>query len=300
MNYANNSEVRDIIKRALKEDIGKRDISTESFIPKDAKVKAFIVAEDNGVICGIDIAKKTFRLLDRSLKFSTLIRDGDIIKKGQILAKIYGKASAILTAERVALNFLSLLSGIATKTKKYADKVRPYNVKILDTRKTFPGLRKLEKYAVRAGGGFNHRCSLDEMVLIKDNHLKAQSAKRLPRRQAGKTQSLKDLIKNLKNKVPEGIKIEVEVKDIREFKEALRAEPDIIMLDNMTVQEVRRAVQLKKSLFSTNKRSLPKLEVSGNINIINVAPYAATGIDFISLGTLTKDVSSLDLSLEVK
>ena len=181
MSCYNRLDTKDIIRRALKEDIGERDITTTAIIPKSKYVKALLLAKEDGIVCGLGIAAEVFKVKDKNIRFKPLILDGQKIRKGGVIAHIFGRAQSILTAERVALNFLSLLSGVATKTREYVDKVRPYKVKILDTRKTLPGLRALEKYAVRIGGGYNHRMRLDEMILIKDNHLKvARGCQRLP------------------------------------------------------------------------------------------------------------------------
>ena len=285
MNYFRSTEVKEIIKKALKEDIGKRDITTTTIIPENKYAKAILLAKENCVICGLNIAAEVFRIQDKKIKFMSNVLDGKKIKEGKIIAHISGRAQSILTAERVALNFLGLLSGIATKTRAYADKVKPYKVKILDTRKTIPGLRELEKYAVRIGGGYNHRMRLDEMVLIKDNHIEV--ARRTPH-----AASLKNIIEGIRKKIPRGIKLEIEVKNLREFKEALEAGPDIIMLDNMKVEDIRKAVVLRKVAVS-------KIEVSGNVNLNNVRKIAKTGPDMISVGALTHSVKAVDISLEI-
>ncbi len=274
MNYFRSTEVKEIIKKALKEDIGKRDITTTTIIPENKYAKAILLAKENCVICGLNIAAEVFRIQDKKIKFMSNVLDGEKIKEGKIIAHISGRAQSILTAERVALNFLSLLSGIATKTRAYADKVKPYKVKILDTRKTIPGLRELEKYAVRIGGGSNHRMRLDEMVLIKDNHIRVtESYRELPR-------------------VTGSYKVEIEVKNLKEFKEVLKLKPDIIMLDNMKVEDIRKAVLLRKIAVS-------KIEVSGNVNLNNVRKIAKTGPDMISVGALTHSVKAIDISLEI-
>ena len=287
MNYYKGS-ISDIIKRALREDIGKGDITTAAIIPEDKYVKAALKAEENCVICGLDTARKVFTTQDKNIEFKPHILDGQKIKKGKIIAHILGRAQGILTAERVALNFLSLLSGVATKTRAYADKVKPYGVKILDTRKTIPGLRELEKYAVRIGGGFNHRLNLDEMILIKDNHLKV----------------IGDRLwvmgfKEIKNKITPKIKIEVEVKTLKEFKKALKINPDIIMLDNMSIRDIKRAVQIRNHLSPITYHLSPKLEASGGITLKNVRAVASTGVDMISIGALTHSINSVDISLEI-
>ena len=291
MSYIRDSKVRDIIKVALSEDIGKDDITVKMLIPKAKKVHAVILAGSKGVICGTDVARLVFKLLDRNIRFIPQVRDGDYIKNGQIIANIYGRATGILTGERVALNFLGLLSGIATRTREFVHKIKNFNVKIMDTRKTLPGLRELQKYAVRIGGGYNHRFRLDEMVLIKDNHFNAA-------RGVHPAPYAKKIIKIIKEKKIKDVKVEIEVRNLREFKEALKAEPDIIMLDNMNVKDVKKAVRMKRNTQQAICDTL--LEASGSVNIKNVRAFAQSGVDIISLGTLTKDISCLDLSLEIK
>lgn len=282
MNYLKN-----ILKQALKEDIGKGDISTLSLIPKDKCVKAALLVKENCVICGLSIAAEVFKIQDKRIRFKPLFSDGQKIKKGKIAAYISGNAQSILIAERVALNFLSLLSGVATKTRSYVDKVGPYKPKILDTRKTIPCLRELEKYAVRIGGGFNHRMRLDDMVLVKDNHIKVIG------------DQLWVIGKDIKKKTLDK-KIEVEVKTLNEFRQALKIKPDIIMLDNMSIKDIKRAVELRNNLSPDADYLTPKIEASGGITLKNIRKVASTGIDMISIGSLTHSVNSIDISLEIK
>lgn len=284
MNYFSQG-IKDIIKQALREDIGKRDITTTAIIPKHKYAKAILLAKENCVICGLGIAREVFKIHDKKIKFNSQVPDGQKIKKGKIIAYISGRAQSILTAERVALNFLSLLSGVATKTRAYSDKVKPYKVKILDTRKTIPALRELEKYAVIIGGGYNHRLRLDEMVLIKDNHIHVT-------RHTSHVTRLKNIIEEARRMIPVGMKLEIEVRNLREFKEALEARPDVIMLDNMKVGDIKKAVLLRKAAVS-------KIEVSGNVNLNNVRKIAKTGVDMISVGALTHSVKATDISLEI-
>ena len=274
MNYIKDLEVRHIVMYALKEDIGLKDITTEAFIPRGKTVKAILVTKEDCVICGLGVVALVFRLQDKNIKFRPLVQEGNLAKKGKIIARISGKAKSILSAERVALNFLSHLSGISTQTRNFVKQVKPYKAKIMDTRKTIPGLRLLEKYAVRIGGGFNHRLSLDEMVLIKDNHLKIIGGI--------------NKLTGFKRKY----KIEIEVKNLREFKEALKTRPDIIMLDNMKVTDIRKAVKIRKN-------SQPKLEVSGGVTLKNVRQIASTCVDMISIGALTHSTTAADISLEI-
>ena len=277
-----NFEIKKIIREALKEDIGKKDITTHLIIPKNQLVEALIICkQDNVIICGLNLTKLVFRHIDKGIIFKAKVREGDLISKGTIVAEIKGKAKGILSAERTALNFLSLLSGIATFTHRFKEKTKPYKIKIMDTRKTHPGLRILEKYAVRVGGGYNHRLRLDEMILIKDNHLRI----------LGGIKNLKNIFKNIKNKISPKIKIEIEVKNIEEFKIAQTLKPDIIMLDNMSLEEIKRIVRLNKGKI--------KLEVSGNINLRNIREIAKMGVDMVSIGAITHSAKSVDFSLEM-
>ena len=270
-----------IIRHALVEDIGKGDITTQLTIPKDKEVTAVFVAREDCVACGLPVAERVFKLIDSSVKFNALTKEGRIIKKGKILAKLSGKASSILTGERVALNLLSMLSGIATKTKEYVKEIEPHKTKITDTRKTIPGLRELQKYAVRVGGGYSHRMSLDEMILIKDNHIKVtEGYDKLP-------------------SVPKGFKIEIETQNIDEFKHALRFKPDVIMLDNMKVDEIKEAVKIRNNTLFNTHHPKTKLEASGGIDLKNIRSVASCGVDIISIGDLTHSVESADISLEI-
>ncbi len=273
-----NKELESLITEALKEDIPQRDITSESIIPEDHISKAHILAKEEGVLAGLDVALMVFQCIDPSLRFQKKFKDGDEFKKGDILAALEGKTISILKGERVALNFLQRLSGIATLTRKFVEAVKGTSTKILDTRKTTPGLRKLEKYAVRMGGGMNHRISLSDMVLIKDNHLAVIG-------------SIKEAIERAREKVDKEIKIEVEVKNIEELKEAIEAGADIVMLDNMNISEIKKAVKIAKG-------KVP-LEVSGKVNLDNVKKIARTGVDFISIGMLTHSYKSIDISLEI-
>jgi nicotinate-nucleotide pyrophosphorylase (carboxylating) len=274
MNYIKEPDIKDIIINALKEDIGTGDITTQTVILKDKIVKAVLLAKENCVVCSIGVAALVFRTQDKNIRFKTCVKDGEFVKKGKIIARLTGKAGSILSAERVALNFLCHLSGIASMTRKFVEAVKPYKAKIMDTRKTTPGLRILEKYAVRMGGGFNHRFSLDEMFLIKDNHLKVVGGIAKLRGIGGE------------------YKLEIEVKNLPEFKKAIKLKPDVIMLDNMSIKDIRKAVQIR------NYR-LPKLEVSGGITLKNAKKIASCGPDMISIGALTHSVRSIDISLEI-
>jgi nicotinate-nucleotide pyrophosphorylase (carboxylating) len=274
-------EQRLIIKRALLEDIGRGDITTQLSVPKNVSIRAQIIAEENFLLCGINLASEVFKTVDPSLKFEVKIKEGQQVIKNDVLAIISGKAAGILTAERVALNFLALLSGISTKTSKFVKQIKPFKTKVTDTRKTIAGLRQLQKYAVRVGAGYNHRMSLDEMVLVKDNHLKIMG---------GYSKLLR---------VPKGYKIEIEAQSLKEFIRALSFKPDIIMLDNLSIADILKAVKIRNNLRINCQTCLSLLEASGGIHLGNVKKYAATGVDIISIGELTDSVESVDISLEV-
>lgn len=277
-------KVNEIIRMALKEDVGALDVTTNSIVPKGLNIKADIITREDGVVCGLGLCEAVFESLDKDIKFKPQARDGDAIYKDKVLCYLEGPARAILTGERTALNFLARLSGIATLTRKFADKCAPYGVKVIDTRKTTPGLRYLEKYAVSSGGGHNHRMGLWDQVLIKDNHLKA----------APKKQALEQLVKDVRRKVQKNVRIEIEVGSIKEFEDAIKGRPDIIMLDNMGPADVKKAVGSKKA-----GRAAPVIEVSGNIDLENIEEYAKCAPDTISIGALTHSFRSLDFSMEV-
>jgi nicotinate-nucleotide pyrophosphorylase (carboxylating) len=272
-------QIKKIIQFALAEDIGTGDITTQATVSRKKKGRAQAIAKDDFVIAGIDVFAETFQLLDKSIKVKKLMDDGCRAKKGDVIAEVVGSLSNILQAERVALNIFQRMSGIATLTAQYVKAVRGTKAKILDTRKTMPGLRVLDKKAVRIGGGCNHRTGLYDGVLIKDNHIEAAG---------GITAAVKAQIKGLTHT----LKIEVETKNIKEVKEALKCGVDIIMLDNMTVPAMKRAVDFVAG------RAL--LEASGNVRLQNVSKIAATGVDLISIGELTHSVRAADISLKIK
>ncbi|MEK6645182.1 MAG: carboxylating nicotinate-nucleotide diphosphorylase [Candidatus Firestonebacteria bacterium] len=278
------NDIKKLIKKALIEDIGKGDITTNAIVPQEKLAFAKLIAKDYGILAGVEIAKYSFVLLDKrmtkgntgSVKWTAKLSDGSTLVPGKIIAEIYGPAKSILTAERTALNFLQKLSGIATESSKFTKKIKPFKTKILDTRKTTPLLRTLEKYAVKVGGGFNHRFGLYDAILIKDNHIKI----------AG---SVREAIRMVKNKYPNK-KIEIEVQSFEQLKEALKFDLDRIMLDNMNISDIKKAVKLV--------RHKSKLEVSGGVHLKNVRNIAKTGVDYISIGCITHSPKSLDISLE--
>lgn len=269
--------LRQIIKNALSEDVGSGDITTNSVVPKNLKVKAAIVACEEGVVCGLSVAKEVFKIFDKDVKFKIVAKDGQKVKEGKMLARIEGKARTILTCERVALNFLQRLSGIATLTNKFVQKAKPYGVKILDTRKTMPGLRFLEKYAVKVGGGTNHRFGLYDGILIKDNHIKIAGC-------------AANAVRLAKKKYPHD-RVEVEAQSLHEVKVAVGTRADIIMLDNMKPKDIRKALKMINGKY--------EVEISGGINLSNVLRAAKLKVDCISVGALTHSAEGLNISLDI-
>nr|NQU94571.1 carboxylating nicotinate-nucleotide diphosphorylase [Bacteroidota bacterium] len=274
-------QLDDIILKAIEEDIGRCDHTSEALIPDTAVGRAELLVKEDGTISGIAVAKKVFEKIDPDLKFIGLYDDGQKVKRGDIAFTIDGKSKSILGGERLALNFMQRMSGIATNTRKVTDLVKGLNVKILDTRKTTPNLRMLEKDAVRHGGGYNHRMGLYDMIMIKDNHIDFAGGIRQAITAAN------DYIE--KNELD--LKIEIEVRDFRELKEVLNVgRIDRIMLDNFTIDGLRTAVSLIDGRYET--------EASGGITLETVRSYAETGVDFISIGALTHHIKSLDMSLK--
>jgi len=279
-----------VIKAALKEDIGKGDITTGALVDKFLSSRATVITREGCVVCGLQIAEWLMAQIDYSVRFKPNCNDGDFVGEDKELVFLEGHVGSILRAERAMLNFLEFLSGIATKTKAYVDKTKLYGVKIMDTRKTYPLLRYLEKYAVSVGGGSNHRISLYDQVLIKDNHIKCQVS---GAKGQGKI-TLKNLVETARKKNIKGTVVEIEVASPAEFEDALKGKPDIIMLDNMSVKDVLACVEIRRM-----SKIKALLEASGGINLENIEEYAKTGVDIISVGALTHSVKSIDMSLEV-
>lgn len=269
--------IRDIVKSALLEDMGTGDITTISTVPEDKQITGNFLAKEDGILCGLDVVKAVFDEIDPTVSLITAYKDGAKLENGVIFAKVKGNARSILSGERVALNFLQRMSAIATYANKTQKEISGYKTKILDTRKTTPGLRVIEKYAVRVGGAYNHRYNLSDGVLIKDNHITASG-------------SITAAVENAREIIPHTLKIEVEVKNFNEVKEALDAGADILMLDNMTTEQMSEAVEMIGS------RAL--VEASGNMDRKSLPEIAATGVDFISIGALTHSVKALDISLK--
>ncbi|MBD3264759.1 MAG: carboxylating nicotinate-nucleotide diphosphorylase [Candidatus Omnitrophica bacterium] len=281
--------VEKIIRSALKEDIGKLDITTAFSIPASSKGEAVIFARQSGILCGVEVAAKVFEFLPGEIRFKPLKRDGSSFRKEEKIALVRGNMRNILSGERVCLNFLSLLSGISTFTAKFVKEAAGKKVKIMDTRKTTPNLRALEKYAVRVGGGCNHRSSLSDGIIIKDNHLKA--GRYIVDGEVNKKELIK-LISNLKQKFRHAVVVEVE--NLDEFRSVIQCSPKVIMLDNFSLSNLKKAVGLRNRHYPEIK-----LEASGGIKLSNIKSVCATGIDSVSLGALTHSPSAVDFSLEI-
>ena len=275
-----------LITAALKEDIGSRDLTSSALIPKGHVAKAEIVVRGEGVIAGLQVAEWVFAQVDPKVRFQPTVKDGQKVYPDKAVAFLEGPARGILAGERTALNFLGHLSGVATLTRAFVEEVRGTSAKILDTRKTMPGLRLLEKYAVRMGGGVNHRMGLYDGLLIKDNHL----------RLAG---GVEKAVAQIRSAALKGIPIEVEVSSLREFREALGARADLILLDNMKLPEIQEAVRLARAVSRSKSAPPILLEASGGVNLDNVRSIALTGVDRISVGALTHSAPALNLALEV-
>ena len=267
-----------LIRKALEEDLGSGDLTTNATIDPDLKGRASLLARETLVLAGLPVFIKVFRMLSVEIISEDYFEDGQVVQEGEKICQITGPANTILKGERTALNFLQRMSGIATLTKTYVDKVGLQKVRLVDTRKTAPGLRLFDKYAVRLGGGFNHRIGLYDGVLIKDNHISA----------AGSITNAVDLAKR---KVPHTIKVEVEVEDLEALEEAIQAGADVVLLDNMSPHRLKEAVRLSNGRVP--------LEASGGINLKNIEQIAKTGVDIISVGALTHSAKAVDISLEM-
>lgn len=271
------ASVRYFLQRALDEDIGSGDVTSSLLIPADQKSTALIISKENFVLAGMPFVKEVLQLVDENIYIEVHKDEGSRVKKGDIIAEVHGRTRSLLLAERVSINVLQHLSGVATLTGKFVSKIKGLNARIVDTRKTFPCMRLMEKYAVRMGGGKNHRFGLYDGILIKDNHIEAVGG-----------------IRNALQKATEGrymSRVEVEVESLKEFKEALLGNADIIMLDNMTIKDIKEAVKLSKGKVT--------LEVSGNVNLENVREIAETGVDTISVGVLTHSAPAVDISMKL-
>lgn len=270
--------IDDIIKRAIQEDINYLDVTTDYLLDDSAVTTANYIAKDTGVVCGVEIAIRVYQLLDDQIQATVHKNDGDRVEKGDVILTLHGKTKTLLKGERTSLNLIQHLSGIATMTDRCVQLVAGTNCTVTDTRKTLPGLRALQKYAVTVGGGRNHRFNLSDGAMLKDNHIDAYG-------------SMTNAVKALRQKVGHMVKIEVETRNMEELEEALQVGADVIMLDNMSCEQMTEAVR------RTAGRA--KLEASGNITLDNIAQVAATGVDIISLGALTHSVKAFDISMRI-
>ncbi len=273
--------VKELIRRALEEDIGPADITTLSCVPEGHLSKAIILAKESFVLAGLDVAREAFLQFDSSLVFKKGCKDGEVVSEGQAIASVEGNTRSILTVERTALNFLQKLSGIATLTRRFVEQTQGTGATVLDTRKTTPTLRILEKYAVSVGGGSNHRFGLYDGILIKDNHIRAAGG-------------VREAIRRVKAHASGMLKIEVEVNSLEELREALKESPHIVMLDNMPIEDVRKAVELVRQIAPQTE-----IEVSGGVSLETVGEIARAGVDYISIGALTHSARAVDISLEI-
>lgn len=276
--YYSKKMIEHNIKQWLAEDLGSGDITTQNIVPQGAITTAVIHAKQDGILAGNEIAQYVFQYLNPQIKYVECKKDGETLEFGDVIAKIEGDAQTILSGERLALNLLQRLSGIATKTKEFADCIKGYSAKIADTRKTTPGLRLLEKYAVTVGGGCNHRFGLYDAVMIKDNHIKVAGG-------------ILEAINKVRQSIPHTVKIEVEVESLEQVELALIGKADIIMLDNMSTELMLQAVEMIKG------QAL--VEASGGVNLLTIENIAKTGVDIISVGAITHSVMALDISLDI-
>lgn len=277
------TDIEPIVRAALAEDLPWGDITTDTLIDRSWRAHGKIIAKTNGVIAGLPVMASAFSTVDSHISFNALCEDGTSVQAGDIIASLSGRAASILRAERVALNFLQRLSGIATLTAQFVAQIEGLPCRIVDTRKTTPGLRRLQKYAVLMGGGYNHRFSLSDGVMIKDNHLAMLAAHGI---------GMKEALANMRRQIPHGIKIEIEVDTLEQLAEALQAKADIILLDNMPPATLRQAVKIVEGRALT--------EASGGITLQTVRAVAETGVDIISVGALTHSAKALDISLDLE
>ncbi len=275
-------EIDRFIEHLIAEDAAERDITTESVVDENIECNAVIESKEQGVVCGIDFAEMVFINIDPSINITKIVQDGTAISKGDILLELQGKASVILAGERIALNLIQHLSGISTLTAQFVNSVKSTKAVITDTRKTVPGIRRFQKYAVTMGGGKNHRMNLADGILIKDNHIKFNEINGL---------SISDVVKKSRENSEASADIEVEVDNLDQFRTVLMQEPDIILLDNMDIETMKMAVKIN------NNKAL--LEASGGVTLGTVKAIAETGVDLISVGALTHSSSALDMSLNI-
>ena len=288
-------KIRDIVQLAIKEDIGAGDITSKIFIPDGSKTEGMFIAKEAGVVAGLPVAGYVLSQIDENLILTSNIEEGSRVKKGTIIGSVKGLTLSLLSAERLVLNFLQRLSGIATATNRFAEKIKGYGTQIMDTRKTAPGWRYLEKYAVRVGGGINHRMGLYDQILIKDNHLKIMGSEK-------ENGVISRLVRKAREQIENGMLIEVEVEDLCQIKDVVDAGVDIILFDNMEPSKIREAVDIVREIEKNQDAGTGKAiltEASGNITIENVEEYADAGVDRISVGAITHSARVLDISFDI-
>ncbi len=288
-------EIKEIVQLAIKEDIGAGDITSKIFIPEGSESEGILIAKETGIIAGLPVARYVLSQIDKDLLLTVNIEDGSRVEKGTVIATVKGLTLSLLSAERLVLNFLQRLSGIATATNKFTEKARGYKTQILDTRKTTPGWRYVEKYAVRTGGGANHRMGLYDQILIKDNHLKIMKSER-------DNGDIGSLVKSAREQIADEILIEVEVEELCQIKDVMDAGVDIILFDNMVPSKVNEAVEMVKEFENSRRAGTGRAtltEASGNITIENVEEYAKSGVDRISVGMITHSARALDISFDI-
>jgi len=294
-------KINALIQLAIQEDIGIGDITTENLIPDSLIAEGAFIVKESGVIAGLPVVEYFFSKLDKGVSLKQNVKDGTFVKKGETIASINGRAKTLLSGERIALNFLQRLSGIATLTAQFVERIKPLKTAIMDTRKTIPGWRYLEKYAVVMGGGVNHRMGLYDQVLIKDNHLdilKVETGLKPVSTSHGSIIE-KKAVSALRQKIKKGILVEVETRTLDEVKDALKAEVDIILFDNMNIAQLEEAVKMVKNWKPSKGKYKPLTEASGNITLENVHLVAQAGVDRISAGAITHSAKALDISLEI-
>lgn len=278
--------VDDVIRTALKEDINYLDTTTDLMIPEEARTTARFMAKAEGVVCGLEIALRVFTLLDNTFSARVLVKDGDTVRPGELLAELEGRTRFLLKGERTALNLLQHLSGVATAARRAVDIVKGTDASIADTRKTLPGLRAMQKYAVTVGGGRNHRFNLSDGAMLKDNHIDAAGG-------------IPAAVSMIREKLGHMVKLEVETRNLEEVEQALKAGADVIMLDNMDCPAMKQAAELCRAAGRANGGHRPLLEASGGITDETLRAVAETGVDIISIGALTHSVKALDISMKI-
>ncbi len=289
------NKIKELVQLAIREDIGTGDITSKLFIPEGSKSDGTLIAKEAGIIAGLPVAAYVLSQIDKDLLLTANIEEGARVEKGAVVASVKGLTLSLLSAERLVLNFLQRLSGIATTTNKFTKKINGYNAQILDTRKTIPGWRYLEKYAVKIGGGANHRMGLYDQILIKDNHLKIMEAEK-------ENGDISLLVKKAREQTANEVLIEVEVEDLSQIKDVVDANVDIILFDNMIPVKIKEAVEMVKAFENNRNPEIGRsilTEASGNITIDNVEEYAKTGIDRISVGMITHSTKALDISFDI-